>query len=351
MPLLSLLALEMEDYEADLSVIDVYDIASEIGKEFEKIIDSHGVEAITSLMPKVINALEHLEVLATKNERENTVVQELKSKIVKLESEKIEKAEDRQRFERELEQIEDHWREETQDLLSMVTHLQEENKKLINSLAAKEDSSSDGPSQPLSPEVDICVMQRLRTLVDKLREQLRAKDKELASKSAEIENLRGQHDRLTSLSMELRRKHRLSQVQIRGLIDDRADVIAQVQDHQRELTCLRAHLGITQKENEDLAQQPVVSNQRTGYDAEDPNRPRFTTAELKEILHERNELKARVSDLEDELEIYCPKPAESMQSSTEDDTPVQGPLPYEPDDAPWKKKQQSGIRKLFNLWN
>ncbi|XP_022184306.1 RILP-like protein homolog isoform X2 [Nilaparvata lugens] len=339
MPLVSLVALKMEDFEADLSVVDVYDIASEIGKEFEKIIDSHGVEAITSLMPKVINVLEHLEVLATKNERENTVVQELKGKIVKLESEKIEKAEDRQRFERELEQIEDHWKEETQDLLSMVTQLQEENKKLNNSLAAKEDTSSDGISQPLSPEVDICVMQKLRTLVDKLREQLRAKDKELASKSAEIENLRGQNDRLTSLCMELRRKQRVSQMQIRGLIDDRADVIAQVQDHQRELACLRAHLGITQKENEDLTQQP-----------EDPNRPRFTTAELKEILHERNELKARVSDLEDELEIYCPKPAESLQP--EDET-VQGPLPYEPDDAPWKKKEQSGIRKLFSfkLWN
>lgn len=29
----------------------------------------------------------------------------------------------------------------------------------------------------------------------------------------------------------------------------------------------------------------------------------------------------------------------------DDDAPVQGPLPYEPDDAPWKKSE-SGIRKL-----
>lgn len=43
------------------------------------------------------------------------------------------------------------------------------------------------------------------------------------------------------------------------------------------------------------------------YDLDDPNRPRFTTQELKDILHERNELKARVSDLEDELETYRPK--------------------------------------------
>lgn len=30
----------------------------------------------------------------------------------------------------------------------------------------------------------------------------------------------------------------------------------------------------------------------------------------------------------------------------EEDAPVQGPLPYEPDDAPWKKASESGIRKL-----
>lgn len=41
-------------------------------------------------------------------------------------------------------------------------------------------------------------------------------------------------------------------------------------------------------------------------DMNDPNRPRFTVAELKEILCERNELKARVSDLTDELALYRP---------------------------------------------
>jgi cell division protein FtsB len=55
---------------------------------------------------------------------------------------------------------------------------------------------------------------------------------------------------------------------------------------------------------------PDLTNKAV-YDLDDPNRPRFTTAELKEILHERKELKARVSDLEDELEMYRPKLRES----------------------------------------
>jgi len=29
------------------------------------------------------------------------------------------------------------------------------------------------------------------------------------------------------------------------------------------------------------------------------------------------------------------------------DRPVQGPMPYEPEDAPWKKSEVSGIRKFF----
>lgn len=92
----------MEEYSvaSDVSVVDVYDIASEIGKECEKLIDLFGAQSVTNLMPKVINALELLENLAIKNERENTTVQELSAKISQLESDKIGKAEDRQRFEK-----------------------------------------------------------------------------------------------------------------------------------------------------------------------------------------------------------------------------------------------------------
>lgn len=94
--------MQQYQYEPEVTVVDVYDIASEIGKEFEKMLNGQtsGADAVTSLMPKVVNALEHLERLATKNERENTTVQELKARINHLETEKIEKAEDRQRFEK-----------------------------------------------------------------------------------------------------------------------------------------------------------------------------------------------------------------------------------------------------------
>ncbi|XP_046979580.1 RILP-like protein homolog isoform X2 [Schistocerca americana] len=379
---------DMEEYEQDLSVVDVYDIASEIGKEFEKIIDAYGTQAVTGLMPKVISALENLEALATKNERENTTVEELRARIAKLESDKLEKAEDRQRFEKELEQIEEHWREESQDLVSMVTRLQDENHKLSALLAERDDKLCGDSAHTVSTEVDVVVLQRLRNVIDQQREQIRSREREIQAKAAEIDALSAQVERLTMLGRELRRKHRGAQAQVHSLIDERADFLAQLQDQQRELVGLRQRLGLAQKENEDLAKShsevPDLTN-KVVYDLDDPNRPRFTTAELKEILHERNELKAKVSDLEDELEIYRPKSRDlasevevaiccmadeskvlvpesdclvSLErmlshervkrspSEEEEEPPVQGPLPFEPDDAPWKKSE-SGIRKFF----
>lgn len=148
-------------------------------------------------------------------------------------------------------------------------------------------------------------------------------------------------EQLTIISRELRRKQRLGQAQIHSLIDERADFLAQVHDQQREVQLLRQRLGLAEKENEDLSISAVSSSvqirlkykfssivrkldffilffnlfqkdsmdltNKVIYDKDDPNRPRFTTQELKDILHERNELKARVSDLEDELEMYRPK--------------------------------------------
>lgn len=84
----------------DISVVDVYDLATNIGKECEKIIDVYGAETVTSLMPKVINALELLEALANRNECENSKMQKLTDRIAYLESEKQERAVFRERFQK-----------------------------------------------------------------------------------------------------------------------------------------------------------------------------------------------------------------------------------------------------------
>lgn len=92
--------MDNNEYKCSLTVVDVYDIAQEIGREFESLIDAYGTDAITGLMPKVVTALEQMEILAMRNERENTTVDDLRSTIQQLEMDKQDRTEDRIKYEK-----------------------------------------------------------------------------------------------------------------------------------------------------------------------------------------------------------------------------------------------------------
>uniref|UniRef100_A0A0A9Y0R2 RILP-like n=1 Tax=Lygus hesperus TaxID=30085 RepID=A0A0A9Y0R2_LYGHE len=349
--------LEMDEFE-EISVMDVYDIVTDFAKEFRPIIEMYGADPLNNIMSKVVTILEHLEAQTVKIGHLHNMIQERDAIIAKLERDKADKAADRLRFEKELEQIEEHWRDESKELVAVVNKLQDENKKLNKSLEAKQDTSSVNNAQPLSPELDIAVLQKSRASIDKLRDQLKFKDKEINLKSAEIENHIDQVDRLTNVNKELRKKLRMSQSQIRSLIDERADFLTQLQDQNYELNILRQRLGMAEKENQDLTQCQSVKFGSTSKasEADSQTMPKYSADELKELLKERNELKMRITQLEEELELLKPKAetvppvVEEDGESDEEEGPVQGPLPYEPSDAPWRKSE-SGIRKLFRSFS
>ncbi|XP_070074512.1 RILP-like protein homolog isoform X1 [Drosophila takahashii] len=384
----------------DIGVVDVYDLASDIGKEYERIMDRFGTDAVSGLMPKIINTLELLEALATKNERENATIQELRDKVAQLESEKLEKAEFRRRFDKELELIEEQWRSETNELVDLVSSLQDENKRLVKQTQDLQSSSaqSSGLGASLTESIismtnhelhgalsDTQVLQRLKEQIYKQRDELKHRERELQDKYSELEHLTIQAERLKASERDTRRRHKLMQAQVKTLCEERADFLAQLQDQSREINQLRKRLGLAEKENEDL-----VASYDDGQN--DPNRPRYTTRELKELISERDELLTTIDGLNEQLaELKPPKAKAKRQrnfSSSDDsdeeedhghvadndddeeevdveapvdeleppaagetppghDAPVQGPLPYEPDDAPWKKSSESGIRKFF----
>jgi len=83
-----------------LSTVDVYELASVIGSQFEKLIDSYGPDSVTNLMPTVIRVLEHLEELAKFSESERAESVELKYTIERLLAEKKLKAEERVKYEK-----------------------------------------------------------------------------------------------------------------------------------------------------------------------------------------------------------------------------------------------------------
>lgn len=117
-------------------------------------------------------------------------------------------------------------------------------------------------------------------------------------------------ERLRNSGRESRKRHKLLQLQIRSLVEERADFLAQLQDQHREIISLKKSLGMAEKENEDLSWD-LSRNQEGG---EASNQARFSTTELKEILIERDNLKAQICDLEAELKQY--RPAEDDDSSS-----------------------------------
>lgn len=72
--------------------MDVYDIASAVGQEFERVIDQHGCEAIARLMPKVVRVLEILEVLVSRNHI-NPEMEELRLELDRLRLERMDRIE------------------------------------------------------------------------------------------------------------------------------------------------------------------------------------------------------------------------------------------------------------------
>lgn len=80
---------------------------------------------------------------------------------------------------------------------------------------------------------------------------------------------------------------------MRTLIDERTDFLVQLQDQTREISALRKGLGIATKD-------------RDHDDDADTNRARFSASELKDLLIERDNLKARIQCLEEELRRFKP---------------------------------------------
>jgi len=299
---------------SNLNVADVYDIAANIGKEFEVLIDSHGPEHVTPLMQKVISALEDLEKLAATRDLEKETIDSLKTTISHLEIEDTKKKEETQRNAKELEQIEEHYKQETRDLLSTVKRLQDENRKLASSLAkANERDSAFSEDGDVSTEsyFEVELVNRLQTVVEKQRGNIKKVEQSNIEFKSDNEELRRQNEKLISCTRDLRRKLRTTQSQLHLLVDERAELTANVHDQQRELQQLQKQLGKATLECEELSQGSTSLKGKVVYDEKDPHRPRFSLPELRDILQERNALKARVSDLEDELAVFRPRPLTS----------------------------------------
>ncbi|XP_062307852.1 RILP-like protein 1 isoform X1 [Osmerus eperlanus] len=233
----------------ELTVMDVYDIAAVVGNEFERIIDQYGCEALSRLMPKVVRVLEVLEVLVSRSNI-NPETEELRRELDRLRLERNERLEKEKKHQKELELVEDVWRGETQDLLSQIAQLQADNKSLLMSLSHKDSPVTKEELQKPEGMSDRerQVMRKLREVVDKQRDDIRAKDHELALKTEDVEALQLQQHRLMKINQDLRRRIGALEVQGKTVIQQKAELEALTQARQQEVGALRREVERLRKE-------------------------------------------------------------------------------------------------------
>ncbi|CAG05294.1 unnamed protein product, partial [Tetraodon nigroviridis] len=437
----------LEKNVADLTVMDVYDIAAVVGQEFERIIDQYGCEALSRLMPKVVRVLEILEVMVSRSSI-SPEMEELRLELDKLRLERLERLQkekkhkksvtERSLWVQELELVEDVWRGEAQDLLGQIAQLQEENKSLLSNLSVREPlNEEDLQRHEGMTERERQVMKRLKEVVDKQRDEIRAKDRELTLKNEDVEALQQQQSRLMKINHDLRHKISVVEAQGKALIEQKVELEASAQARDQEVAALRQEVARLRERlqgdlpAEEAPAQPPSPAERgksssmlvgaegwsasagasgplpggldptlppppgslgpeghmnedeedeaaliwealcdeetgAGLDPKDPNRPRFTLQELRDVLHERNELKAKVFLLQEELAYYRRWPQLHLtpalqdwtltrllvllcSEETENEAASPSPSPSPEPRAPprWSAPPESGIKRLI----
>ncbi|XP_010366695.1 RILP-like protein 1 isoform X1 [Rhinopithecus roxellana] len=342
----------LEKNVAELTVMDVYDIASLVGHEFERVIDQHGCEAIARLMPKVVRVLEILEVLVSRH-HVAPELDELRLELDRLRLERMDRIEKERKHQKELELVEDVWRGEAQDLLSQIAQLQEENKQLMTNLSHKDVNFSEEEFQKHEgmSERERQVMKKLKEVVDKQRDEIRAKDRELGLKNEDVEALQQQQTRLMKINHDLRHRVTVVEAQGKALIEQKVELEADLQTKEQEMGSLRAELGKLRErlqgehsqngeeepETEPVGEESISDTEKVAMELKDPNRPRFTLQELRDVLHERNELKSKVFLLQEELAYY-----KSEEMEEENRIPQPPPIAH-PRTSP---QPESGIKRL-----
>lgn len=289
-----------------LTVDDVYKIAKVIGTDVEKLIDGYGKESAEGLVPKIVKVLELLESFASRNHAHKLREEELLKtfETIQLQQQKKrggkenDEANDKNEI-RELQQKEQQWKTRCEELQVQIQQLQEDREVLESRLRGSHAQEDRVQRQERE------VMLKLKEVVDKQRDDLRAKSQEITTITKEVEALQEQLERFMKMNAELRHKQNVLQAQLKSTVERKADMEADLKEKNKEIENLQAQLDRTNSNTpsrpSQTAQEP---KKKPTSDQKDPDQPCFTKKEVRDILFERNELKTNLFLVQEELSYY-----------------------------------------------
>ncbi|KAG2458915.1 SREC protein, partial [Polypterus senegalus] len=296
-----------------LTVDDVYDIAKSIGAEVEKLLDNYGKESVEGLVPKTVKVLELLEHFAARNRAvlevagaEHELLRafgNLHAQPPPLPPRKSAAPEDEEAASASSTAATGNmsWSEIRVRGSVLPTNRMYVSVETVECLALKYST--------LQKEREI--MLKLKGIVDKQRDEIRAQGQEIGIKTKEVEALQEQLDRFMKMNSDLRHKQSIAQAQVTSASETKANLEADLEERQKEIARLRKRLEeeIKKQESGKMEEPRNGKNEidltdKMVIDLKDPNRPCFTKQEVKQILIERNELKANLFLVQEELSYY-----------------------------------------------
>ncbi|XP_042529695.1 rab-interacting lysosomal protein isoform X1 [Dipodomys spectabilis] len=225
----------------------VYHLAGALGTELQELARRFGPEAAAGLVPLVVRALELLEKAAVGPAPDSLQVSAQQAEVE-------------------------------------LRRLREENERLRQELRS-------------GPQEERALLRQLKEVTDRQRDELRAHSRDLLQRSQETEALQEQLQRLLLVNAELRHKLAAVQAQLR---------VAQDRERERELSRegARELAGDHKQEPERAApEHPVDAPEQPGSPLQG-GQCGFSREEVEQILQERNELKANVFLLKEELAYF-----------------------------------------------
>lgn len=260
----------------------VYRMAEALGAELRRLSGRFGPDAVAGLVPPVVRLLELLEALVAPVGSEGEALLSEQRDAEDLEQ-RLWEAERRERA-----------------LRGRLAQLEEQNQRLLGQLAEshhQEDSTVRKERE---------VMLRLKEVVDKQRDELRAQAHEIVCKSQDTEALQEQLHRFMSMNEELRHKVAVVQAQLKSALEKKSDLEAAVLQTQREMSRrsrAAPEAPLPQPGQEGAA--PLPAEEPPCQDeGRSPAQCCFSMEELQQILQERNELKTNLFLVQEELAYY-----------------------------------------------
>jgi len=367
----------------DFTLADVYEHAAKIGQDIEQLIRNYGEGSVEELMPKIVFTLEQLEGLADRRQKDMAKINELNAEKERLSIECKKESAYRRQADEKIEYMETMMNEDTKSLQNKIKVLLEENEILKSDIEELDEEVATKRKRALPGDVDLMVKMKttIDSQRDEIREVKQENERhksEIDALNEQTNRLTDMNERLRIYNEKLQDRlaetiqHKVQAESTLAAVkivngDSNADakpvIGMEKEETSREQSTMEVNEpkkeGQNAEKNEELngivlvpekeqeatekdvkindkpAKEQVQnkeerknSDNKTADDnagkeqvvvKKDPNRPRYTLAEMQQVLEERNRYKERVSTLEDALEAYIPGPVRSSTLDKDDE--------------------------------